>query len=68
MHSLVRALMLMHTRLDYCNGILANAPQSLVNSLRSVLRAARVVLRMPFPVECDTACVIGCTDCHFLSG
>jgi len=45
-HSLVRALV--HSRLDYCNGILANAPIGLVNCLQSVLRtAARLVLRLP---------------------
>src|SRR5271157_2674787 len=45
-HSLVRALI--HSRLDYCNGILANAPAALINSLQSVLRsAARLVLRLP---------------------
>ena len=45
-HSLVRALV--HSRLDYCNGILANAPLGLVNCLQSVLRsAARLVLRLP---------------------
>ena len=45
-HSLVRALI--HSRLEYCNGILANAPAALINSLQSVLRsAARLVLRLP---------------------
>ena len=45
-HSLVRALI--HSRLDYCNGILANAPLGRLNSLQSVLRsAARLVLRLP---------------------
>ena len=45
-HSLVRALI--HSRLDYCNGILANAPLGLVAPLQSVMRsAARVVLRIP---------------------
>jgi hypothetical protein len=45
-HSLVRALV--HSRLDYCNGILANAPLGLINCLQSVLRsAARLVLRLP---------------------
>ena len=44
--SLVRALV--HSRLDYCNGILANAPLGLVGCLQSVLRsAARLVLRLP---------------------
>lgn len=38
----------MHSRLDYCNGVLANAPLYLFNSLQSVLRsAARLVLRLP---------------------
>ena len=45
-HALVRALV--HSRLDYCNAVLANAPQMLVAPLQSVLRsAARVVLRCP---------------------
>jgi hypothetical protein len=45
-HSLVCAVV--HSRLDYCNGILANAPLGLVNSLQSVLRsAARLILRLP---------------------
>ena len=46
MHSLVRALV--HSRLDYCNSILANAPSGLLRQLQSVLRAAaRLVLRLP---------------------
>jgi len=45
-HALVRALV--HSRLDYCNAVLANAPQSLLAPLQSVLRsAARAVLRCP---------------------
>ena len=49
-HALVRALV--HSRLDYCNGILANAPQYLINSFQSVLRsAARLVLRLPISVS-----------------
>jgi hypothetical protein len=45
-HSLVRALV--HSRLDYCNGILVNAPLGLFNKLQSVMRsAARLVLRLP---------------------
>jgi hypothetical protein len=45
-HSLVRALI--HSRLDYCNGVLANAPLELHKKLQSVLRsAARLVLRLP---------------------
>ena len=45
-HALVRALV--HSRLDYCNGVLANAPLGLYNKLQSVLRsAARLVLRLP---------------------
>jgi hypothetical protein len=45
-HSLVRALI--HSRLDYCNGVLANAPVRLYNKLQSVMRsAARLVLRLP---------------------
>jgi len=45
-HALVRALL--HSRLAYCNAVLANAPQSLLAPLQSVLHsAARVVLRYP---------------------
>ena len=45
-HALVRAMV--HSRLDYCNGILANAPLGLLNCLQSVMRsAARLVLRLP---------------------
>jgi len=45
-HARVRALV--HSRLDYCNAVLANAPQMQVAPLQSVLRfAARVVLRCP---------------------
>ena len=45
-HALVRALV--HSRLDYCNAVLENAPQMLVAPLQSVLRsAARAVLRCP---------------------
>jgi len=44
--SLVRALV--HSGLDYCNGVLANAPIGLYNKLQSVMRAAaRLVLRLP---------------------
>ena len=43
-HALVRAMI--HSRLDYCNGILANALLGLLNCLQSVMRsAARLVLR-----------------------
>jgi len=43
-HVLVCALV--HSRLDYCNAVLANTPQSLLAPLQSVLRsAARAVLR-----------------------
>src|SRR5664279_3245894 len=49
-HELVRALV--HSRLDYCNGMLANAPQYLINSFQSVLRsAARLILRLPISVS-----------------
>ena len=46
----VHALMcaLVHSRLDYCNAVPANAPQSLLVPLQSVLRsAAHVVPRCP---------------------
>ena len=45
-HSLVRALI--HSRLDYCNAVLANAPLGLIAPLQSVMRsAAPLVLRLP---------------------
>lgn len=45
-HALVRALV--HSRLDYCNGVLAKMPQCHLDRLQSVLRsAARLVLRLP---------------------
>ena len=45
-HSLVRALV--HSRLDYCNGVLAGMDQYQYDRLQSVLRAAaRLVLRLP---------------------
>ena len=46
-HSLVRALI--HTRIDYCNGLLAAGPKYLLEKLQSVLRAAaRLVLQLPY--------------------
>ena len=45
-HSLVRALI--HTRVDYCNGLLAAGPKYLHKKLPCVLRAgARLVLQLP---------------------
>ena len=45
-HSLVRALI--HTRVDYCNGLLAAGPKYLHEKLQCVLRAAaRLVLQLP---------------------
>ena len=45
-HSLVRALI--HTRIDYCNGLLAAGPKYLHEKLQSVFRAAaRLVLQLP---------------------
>ena len=45
-HSLVRALV--HSRVDYCNEVLAGLPQIQVNRLQSILRAAaRLVLQIP---------------------
>ena len=45
-HSLVRALI--HTRIDYCAGLLAAGPEYLHEKLPSVLRAAaRLVLQLP---------------------
>jgi hypothetical protein len=45
-HSLVRALV--HSRVDYCNGVLAGLPLCHINRLQSILRAAaRLVLQLP---------------------
>ena len=45
-HALVRALR--HTRIDYCNGLLASCPRYLTDKLQVVLRAAaRLVLQLP---------------------
>ena len=45
-HTLVRALI--HTRVDYCNGLLADGPKYLHEKLQSVLcAAARLVLQLP---------------------
>ena len=45
-HSLIRALV--HSRVDYCNGVLAGLPQTQVNRLQSILCAAsRLVLQLP---------------------
>ena len=63
-HSLVRALI--HTRVDYCNGLLAAGPKYLLQKLQSVLRAAvRLVLQSadcssrivrPFLTLCNGSC------------
>ena len=46
-HSLVWALI--HTRVDYCNELLAAGPKNLLEKLQSVLRAAaRLVLQLPY--------------------
>ena len=46
-HALVRALI--HTRIDYCNGLLASCPRYLTDKLQLVLRAAaRMVLQLPY--------------------
>ena len=45
-HALVRALI--HSRLDYCNGLLSGLPDYMMGRLQSVLKsAARLVLKMP---------------------
>ena len=45
-HALVRALVL--SRLDYCNGLLAKAPDYLLAQLSGVMRAAaRLILQLP---------------------
>jgi len=45
-HALVRAMI--HSRLDYCNSLLADLPIGQMSRLQSVLRAAaRLVLGLP---------------------
>ena len=45
-HALARSLI--HSRLDYCNSVLAGLPDYMINRLQSVLRsAARLVLQLP---------------------
>ena len=45
--ALVRALI--HTRIDYCNGLLVSCPRYLTDKLQAVLRAAaRLVLQLPY--------------------
>ena len=71
-HLLVRALI--HTRVDYCNGLLAAGPKYLHEKLQCVLRAAaRLVLQLP--QNCiahlfHTSCVDSCTGsrCQIASG
>ena len=46
-HALVPALI--HTRIDYCNGLLVSCPRYLTDRLQVVLRAAaRLVLQLPY--------------------
>ena len=46
-HALVRALI--HTRIDYCNGLLVSCPRYLTDKLQAVIRAAaRLVLQLPY--------------------
>jgi len=57
-HALVRAMI--HSRLDYCNGLLAGLPTGQMSRLQSVLRAAaRLVLGLPgrAPVSAATGWV-----------
>ena len=50
-HSLIRALV--HSLVDYCNGVLAGLPQTQVNRLQSIHRAAaRLVLQLPGLGQC----------------
>ena len=68
-HSLVRALI--HTRVDYCNGLLAAGPKYLLEKLQSVLRAAaRLVysshIVRPFLTLCDSSCTG--SRCQIASG
>ena len=53
-HVLVRALV--HSRLDYCNAVLAGLPANQLSRLQSVLRAAaRLVLGLPGRASVSTA-------------
>ena len=69
-HSLVRALI--HTRIDYCNGLLKAGPKYLHEKLQSVLRAAaRLVLQLPHRASVSGiyARTCSCTDsrCQIVS-
>ena len=58
-HSLVRALI--HSRLDYCNGILSGLPAYMIERLQSVLKAsARLVLKKP-PRASVSAAMTSCS-------
>ena len=53
-HPLVRAMI--HSRLDYCNSLLAGLPTGQMSRLQSVLRAAtRLVLGLPGHVPVSAA-------------
>ena len=62
-HLLIRALV--HSRVDYCNGVLAGLPPTQINRLQSILRAAaRLVLQLPGWASVSN---LMCMQLHWLS-
>ena len=62
-HALVHALI--HSRLDYCNGLLARLPDNQLTRLQSILRAAaQLIIRVPSHAPVSAAM---CNMLHWLS-